>query len=210
MLTQAGYHQLTADVQAEQVKLKRERPGRPRKDEPVPTRTVYRVTTAVQGCDAAKVEAERHRRSTFVLITTVPRDKAEARDLLLEYKCQGSIERRFAFLKDPEIVDSFFVKKPARVLALGYVLLMVCLVFSVLERRMRQTGQPLPTLARGLVKNPTGLEILRNTFATVTLMDDGTRELYVPERLRPTFKAILAGARVDTRRFTEPPLRASL
>ena len=172
-LMQAGYHRLTAQVDAEQMTLKRDRPGRPRKGEAVPTRTVYRVVTMVLGRDAAKVEAERQRRSTFVLITTVPRAESGARDLLLEYKFQGSLERRFAFMKDPEIVDSFFVKKPERVLALGYVLLMVCLIFSVLERRMRQTGTALPTLARGPVKNPTGLEILRNTFATVTLMDDG-------------------------------------
>jgi hypothetical protein len=48
------------------------------------TRTVYRVVARVVGRDAARVEAERQRRSTFVLITTVPRTEADARDLLLE------------------------------------------------------------------------------------------------------------------------------
>jgi len=205
---QAGYHQLTASVEPVQVRLKRDRPGRPPKGEVQPTRTVYRVVAKVEGCRAAMVETERQRRSTFVLITTVPLAEADAHALLLEYKCQGSLERRFAFLKDREVVDSFFVKKPERVRALGYVLLLVCLLFSVLERRMRQTGEPLPTLARGQVRNPTGLEVLRNTFATVTLLDDGSRELYVPERLRPTFDAILTGARVDQSRYTTPPLRA--
>ncbi len=208
-LMHAGYHQVTASVGTVQVRLKRDRPGRPPKGELPPARTVYRVAATVEGRHAAIVETERQRRSTFVLITTVPRAEADAHDLLLEYKCQGSLERRFAFLKDPEIVDSFFVKKPERVRALGYVLLLVCLVFSVLERRMRQTGTPLPTLARGPVRNPTGLEMLRNTFATVTLMDDGSRELYVPDRLRPTFDAILAGARVDQSRYLTPPLRAT-
>jgi len=163
----------------------------------------------VQGRLEPAVEAERQRRSTFVLITTVPRDEATAHDLLLEYKYQGSIERRFAFLKDPEIVDSFFVKKPERVLALGYVLLIVCLVFSILERRMRRSGQPLPTPARGKVRNPTGLEVLRNTIATVTQMDDGSRHLYVPDRLRPTFAAILTGTGISERCYIEPPPRAA-
>ena len=207
-LMQAGYHQVTVSVERAQVRLKRDRPGRPPKGEVPPARTVYRVAAKVEGHDAARVEAERQRRSTFVLITTVPRAEADAHDLLLEYKFQGSLERRFAFLKDREIVDSFFVKKPGRVRALGYVLLLVCLVFSVLERRIRQTREPLPTLARGPVRNPTGLEVLRNTFATVTLMGDGSRQLYVPERLRPTFDAILAGARVDQSRYITPPLRA--
>jgi transposase len=207
-LLQAGYHRLSARVDAEQVKLKRDRPGRPRKGEPVATRAVYRVATVIEGRDEAKVEAERQRRSTFVLITTVPQAEVGSRDLLLEYKFQGSLERRFAFLKDKEIVDSFFVKKTERVVALGYVLLIVCLIFSVLERRVRQTGKPLPTLARGPVKNPTGLEILRNTFATVLLADDGHRTLYVQDELRPTFDAILSGAGVDVGAYTTPPVRA--
>ena len=50
--------------------------------------------------------------------------------------------------------------------------------------------------------------VSRNTIATVTLMGDGSRQLYVPERLRPTFDAILAGARVDQSRYITPPLRA--
>jgi hypothetical protein len=86
--------------------------------------------------------------------------------------------------------------------------LIVCLIFSVLERRVRQTGKPLPTLARGPVKNPTGLEILRNTFATVLLADDGHRTLYVQDELRPTFDAILSGAGVDVGAYTTPPVRA--
>ena len=44
---QAGYHRLTANVAAQQVKIKRGHSGRPRKDEPVLTRTVYRVTPQV-------------------------------------------------------------------------------------------------------------------------------------------------------------------
>lgn len=208
-LLQAGYHRLAVTVQPEAMPLKRDRPGRPRKDDAVVTRTVYRVHASVVDRDQDKVVAERQRRSTFALITTVPEPEADAHALLLEYKWQGSIERRFALLKDPEIVDSFFVKKPERVLALGYVLLLVCLVFSVLERRLRQTGEPLPTLARGPVANPTGLEILRNIFAIVTLKDDGTRELYVNPRLRPTFDAVLHGAHVDVDAYTDPPRRSS-
>jgi transposase len=206
--SRAGFHILAAQVEPHQIPVKRTRPGRPRKDEPVVTRTVYRVKAVVEGRDEARVAVERQRRSAFVLITTLPRQEADAKALLLEYKYQGSIERRFAFLKDREIVDSFFVKKPERVMALGYILLLVCLVFSVLERRLRRTGKPLPTPARGLVSNPTGLEILCNVFATVVLLDDGSRQLYVPRRLRPTFDAILAGAAVDVSVYTQPPERA--
>ena len=123
--------------------------------------------------------------------------------------CQGSIERRFAFMKDPEIVDSFFVKKPERVEALGYVLLMVCLLFSVLERRVRQAGEPLPTLSRGDLPNPTGLEVLRNLSVSVIEMDDGVRQLSVHTGFGPVFQAILRMARVDPRVYTELPRRST-
>lgn len=98
-LGRAGYHRLSARVESDQLKMKREHRGRPRKDEQAPMRTVYRVIPNIEGRDAPKVEMEQQRRSTFVLITTVPVDGAGARDLVLEYKCQGSLERRFAFLK---------------------------------------------------------------------------------------------------------------
>ena len=75
------------------------------------------MRAAVAGLDEDKVVAERQRRSTLVRITKIPPAEADARELLLEYKFQGSIERRFALLKAPEIVDSFFVKKPKRLLA---------------------------------------------------------------------------------------------
>lgn len=106
-------------------------------------------------------------------------------------------------------MDAFFVKKPERVLALGYILLLVCLVFSVLERRVRRTAKPLPTPARGLVNNPTGMEILSNIVATVILLDDGTRQLYVPARLRQTFDAVMQGTQVEVSAYTHPPCRAS-
>ena len=142
-------------------------------------------------------------------MTTTAREQADARELLLEYKQQGSIERRFAFMKDPEVVDSFFVKKPERVEALGYVLLMVCLLFSVLERRVRRTGRPLPTLSRKDVRNPTGLEILRNLSVLVIEMDDGQRQLNVNPGFGPVFEAIMDMARVDVRVYTEVPRRST-
>jgi hypothetical protein len=138
---------------------------------------------------------------------TSPWPRAKSGGLLEEYKWQGSVERRFAFCKDPEIVDAFFVKKPERVLALGYVLVLVCLVFSVLERRVRRMRKPLPTKARGPPTNPTAQEILDNLPAVVVLLEDGTRVLHVPRRFRPTFDAVLRGTRIDREAYTQPPPR---
>jgi len=207
--TKSGaYHRLAYEIVEVKARDKRPGPGRPKKGEEVAYRTEYTLVVQVGEPDEQRVMRERKRRSAFVLITTIGREKASAVDLLLEYKQQGTIERRFAFMKDPEVVDSFFVKKPERVEALGYVLLMVVLLFSVLERRARRTGRRLPTLSRGELANPTGLEILRNLSVSVIEMDDGTRYLSVHTGFRPVFDAILSMARVDVAVYTQPRRRS--
>jgi transposase len=195
-------HLLSATVTEPPVRVRRPGPGRPRKDEAPVYRTEVRLELKVVGPDPEAVKAERLRRSAFILITTLPKEQATAKDLLIEYKHQASLERRFAFMKDPEIVDSFFLKKPERVEALGYVLLMVCLLFSLLERRVRHDGRPLPTLSRGDLPNPTGLEILRNLSVSVVELDDGTRVLGVHPGFERVFEAILSMARVDPAVYT--------
>jgi hypothetical protein len=95
------------------------------------------------------------------------------------------------------------VKKPERVEALGYVLLIVCLLFSLLERRVRRSGRPLPTLSRGDLTRPTGLEVLRNLSVSVIELDDGKRLLGVHTGFERAFEAILSMARVDPAVYTE-------
>src|SRR5262249_2631012 len=61
----------------------------------------------------------------FVLLTNVPTQGElghSAREVLRAYKEQHGVEQNFAFLKDPVIVNSLFLKKPARIEALGLVL----------------------------------------------------------------------------------------
>lgn len=44
-------------------------------------------------------------------------------EVLAAYKEQHGIERNFAFLKDPLIVNDLFLKRPDRIEALGFILL---------------------------------------------------------------------------------------
>ena len=71
------------------------------------------------------------------LIATVPVA------LLAEYKGQVHVERHFHFLKDPLFVDALYVQKPERIEALGYVLLLLCLLYSLAERRLPHSV-PIP------------------------------------------------------------------
>lgn len=152
---------------------------------------------------AALVEKERQRRGAFVLITTIDRDRMPARALLDLDKQQGGIERRFVFMKDREVVDSFFATKPRRVEALGYVRWTVVLLFSVLERRVRQANPPLPKLSRGEFAHPTGLDILRNLSIPGIELDDGQRRLGVHTGFDRVLRAVLAMARGDPRVYSE-------
>ena len=203
-----AWHTLRGSVVQEQQRERRARPGRPRKgDEPV-WRTVYRVQAQVGEVDAERLATERAWRSSFVLITNLPAEEFPAERLLVEYKQQTSIEQRFHFLKDPLIVDAFFVHKAERVEALGYVLMLALLVFAILERRVRVPGKPLYTPSRGLLARPTGFETLNHLQgAMVMCAGPGRRELYVQPSFRRTFAEILARAGFEETIYTSVPTR---
>jgi hypothetical protein len=65
------------------------------------------------------VRAALQRRSTFVLITTLPPDRHEAAALLRESRDQTGVEQRLHFLKDPAFVDAVFLKNPEWIEALA-------------------------------------------------------------------------------------------
>jgi transposase len=62
----------------------------------------------------------------FVLLSNVARDGADgynAEQILRTYKEQYPIERNFSFLKNDQIVNAVFLKRPERIEALGLILL---------------------------------------------------------------------------------------
>jgi transposase len=143
---------------------KYQRPGRPRKDAP-PDRTEWRIeaTLAVN----AEVAAQQARRKASFLVATNVLDPGQLSDqeLIQAYKEQGSVERGFAFLKDPLfLASSVFVKKRERIVALSLVMLLCLLVYRLAEYRLRArlaaTGQTVPSQ----VKQPTDRPTMRWVF----------------------------------------------
>ena len=156
------------------------------------------------------MQKELERRSTFVLITTLPATRYDAAALLREYKGQTSVEQRFHFLKDPAFVDAVFLKKPERIEALGYVMLLALLVFRGIERRVRQSPEPLPTSSRGAVARPTGPRIVHQCRGIQVLWcDDGHRSLSVPAAHRPALCVILHALGFSEAIDTTVPARAA-
>jgi len=89
----------------------------------------------------AEVERLRQVAGCFVLLTNVPTEGEMGHtsgEVLTAYKEQHGIERNFAFLKDPLIVNDLFLKRPERIEALGFILLAALLTWNLMEHVMRE------------------------------------------------------------------------
>ena len=78
----------------------------------------------------------------FVLLSNLPREgesgySSEA--ILKTYKEQHAIERNFGFLKDDQIVNAIFLKRPERIEALGLILLISLLIWRLMSMPCAQT-----------------------------------------------------------------------
>ncbi len=186
---------------------KQKRPGRPRKNpRPEDVTVTWRIDVTVGAADAARRQRELERRQSFVLITTVSSDRLTAADLLREYKGQTSVERHFHFVKDPWFVDGWFLKDVERLEALGYVILLACLLYSLLERRVRRAQLPIPSPSRRMLKHPTGHEVIRHLESVQVVHDPhGTRHIALDPSLHPTFEAICQALGMDETVYTVPP-----
>jgi transposase len=97
--------------------------------------------------------------------------------------CEQAIERGFAFLKDPLfLASSVFVKKPQRIMALAFLMVLCLLVYRLAERRVRQrlaaTQETVPDQLRRPTSRPT-MRWLFQCFEGIDLhhvtLPDGTR-----------------------------------
>jgi transposase len=105
-------------------------------------------------------EEERHRACFIVGTNILEPSQLSDEELISTYKQQGSVERGFRFLKDPLfLASSVFVKKPERIVALGFIMVLCLLVYRFAEYRLRsqlaQTGQTLPNQINKPTSTPT-------------------------------------------------------
>src|SRR5215469_12002845 len=100
------------------------------------------------------------------------------------YHEQTVVEKGFAFLKDPLfLASSVFVKKPERIMAIAFIMVLCLLVYKLAEVRVRQrlaaTGQTIPDQVRKPSTRPT-MRWLFQCFEGLDLhhtrLPDGTRE----------------------------------
>jgi transposase len=134
-------------------------PGRPRTGA-APASAEWQIVTAL-AIDEEAVAREARRKASFLVATNVL-DPTQLSDqaLIQTYKDQHSVERGFAFLKDPLfLASSVFVKKPARIVALALVMVLCLLVYRLAEHRLRAqltaTGQTIPSQVNKPTDRPT-------------------------------------------------------
>jgi len=100
--------------------------GRQRQDAN-PTSHQWQIATTVT-VNQEQVKQEALRKACWIVGTNVL-DSAVLSDqqLVTTYKEQGGVERGFRFLKDPLfLASSVFVKKPERIMALSFIIVLAC------------------------------------------------------------------------------------
>lgn len=183
---------LDGSVQAVEVPIKRGVRGRPPNGFEPEYKTVFQTNLKVLDLDPVAFRKAKERLSCFVLITSImDRNLYSGAGILVEYKNQTSIELAFKTIKAPEFVGAMYLKRPDRLEALAYVVLMAVLIKNLFERRVRRKlkTEDAPLVLPGKKKswNPTGDKIL-DCFENldIVLLDSGHRQFSstrLPERL---------------------------
>lgn len=157
--------------------------GRPRKDaSPVTYQWQIVATVTV---NQQQVDQEALRKACWIVGTNVL-DPAMLSDqaLITTYKEQGGVERGFRFLKDPLfLASSVFVKKPERIMALSFIMVLCMLIYRLAEFRLRarlaETQQTIPDQVHKPTARPAmrwvfqcfeGIELLHVQTSTTSLV----------------------------------------
>jgi transposase len=180
---QSKYHDLSIEI-LEQPKYAR---GRPKNGEPRQVKEIQYALAVVPREKTEAVATKREEAGCFVLLSNVPKEGELAHteaEVLKVYKEQHGIEQNFAFLKDPVIVNSIFIKKPHRIEALGLVLLLALLIWRLMERSLRQHVETSKTKLTGLNKrltdSPTSYMITKMFSSVMVIKAGNQRKLARP------------------------------
>lgn len=125
--------------------------------------------------------------------------------ILAEYKEQNSIEQAFRFLKSPVYLGPVFLKKTERIEALGYVFVLVLLIATYLEYRVRRSlverGEYLPQPGGHKAYRPS-VETILEVIDTILVMslDDN---LYLPDDTAPIILKMLDWTGFDASIYTK-------
>lgn len=147
-------------VSSRQVKNGR---GRPRLNEVLTHR--YQITGTLEE-DPKNIAAALRTKGRFIVATNEPDPtKLSLKDMLSNYKEQQAVERGFRFLKDPSFMtSSVFLKNQERIVALGMMMCLCLLVYTIAQRYLRKKLQELRASVPNQQGNPTQKPTMRWIF----------------------------------------------
>ena len=185
-------------------------PGRPQKGTPrLPVAIDYVLRTRIAEQQEA-IAKRQQMAGCFVLLSNVPADgdgAYSAERILRTYKEQQGIEKNFGFLKDDQIVNALFLKRPERIEALGLILLISLLIWRLIERVMRTELEArqatLPGWDNKPTVRPTAYMVTWKFKGVLLLCVGGQRQLAKP--LTDTQIAFLSALQVPSSCFTQYP-----
>ena len=183
-------HHIDWEIEVKEEKVKRKKRGRPKKNEIIKFQTNYYLSGSLRLDDDA-YETERELCGQYVLITSLKdTEKDPAKTILEKYKGQYYVERIFKFMKNPSWVGSFCLNKPERVAALGYVLFIAAVIYTLWERRVRmalgnEDTEPIEGLNKQKTKKPTAyaLEVVLNPILVLSQQTGGKLRIWLPKPL---------------------------
>jgi transposase len=171
-------------------------PGKPKKDAS-PEKIVWHLVPTV-ALDEPEVQAQIKKDACFIIATNILDEQELSHEQVITmYKEQGGVERGFRFLKDPLfLASSIFVKKPERVIALSFIMVLCLLVYRLAEHLLRsqlaQTEQTVPNQVDKPTDRPT-MRWIFQCFEGIDLLHirTGFREHLQVLGLQPLHQKIL-------------------
>jgi transposase len=138
--------------------------GRPKK-ESMPDKTVWHLVPKLE-TDQQEVEALARKKAAFIVGTNIlDEQRLPHEQVISTYKEQGGVERGFRFLKDPFfLASSVFVKKPERVIALSFIMVLCLLVYRLAEHLLRRQLVTAEQTIPNQVNKPTNHPTMRWIF----------------------------------------------
>ena len=133
--------------------------GRPKKEATL-AQTLWHLVPKLE-VDQQAVSSLARNKAGFIVATNILDEQHLSHEHVIStYKEQGGVERGFRFLKDPFfLASSCFVKKPERVIALSFILVLCLLVYRLAEQLLRRqlaaTEQTVPIQINQPTARPT-------------------------------------------------------
>ncbi len=170
--------------------------GRPKK-EATPDQTVWYLVPHLE-VDQQEVTALAKEKAAFIVASNIIDAGQLAPEAMISiYKEQGGVERGFRFLKDPLfLASSIFVKKPERVIALSFVMVLCLLVYRLAEHLLRSqlvaTNQTVPNQVNKPTNRPT-MRWIFQCFEGIDLLhiQNGSRRQTQVLGLQPLHQRVL-------------------